>query len=543
MALEIVDGFAILTEFVPDYLNFPTNSPEYIAATKWQAKQAAGAKARQPKPSGTSVGGVSLPGVQAPSSAIFRPEATVAKAKAKTAAEQKKANDKAKAAGAALPFPNATQQQETPDRTRPSGILGSDRQVASDTRPTRPAMTRPIATPTDPTPDPTPKPPTKVTSASANAGEAADKVKESKKVISNKTLDSAGLEKLGINRAVLKYMKENYPQDYERVRKLIDNGLQDKNLTQPERDRIAVEFKNTDYYRKATTEKNRTKIGAYFIENGMDTISNAATIDRLTSDVFLKRTNTIEQAFNEIRNLAAEKLGLLTSPDENKRKIGAAMVDGGQSFLKAANPYITLYATTLDIPAAEFDPFEDNSFLNSFRDAVSFADFETKIKADPRYIMSIKGRQAMDATKLGLQRLTRGLGLGYNPEQLETQAQNVVSGKQTFEQIEYSLRSIAGEAFPMFKDRILAGETVTSIASPYVSSMSRILEMPDASIDVSDPNSQVRKALIGDGKMPKPLWQFEQELFKDARWQYTSNARETMDRVSMDILQRFGVMG
>jgi hypothetical protein len=290
-------------------------------------------------------------------------------------------------------------------------------------------MTTPVATPTatptstlTPTPTPTPK----VTSASANASEAADKVKESKKVISDKTLDSAGLEKLGINRAVLKYMKENYSEDYEKVKKLIDNGLQDKNLTQPERDRIAIAFKNTDYYKKATTEKNRTKIGAYFIENGMDTISNAATIDRLTSDVFLKRTNTIEQAFNEIRKLAAEKLGLRTSPDENKRKIGAAMVDGGQSFLKAANPYITLYATTLDIPAAEFDPFEDNSFLNSFRDAVSFADFETKIKADPRYIMSIKGRQAMDTTKLGLQRLTRGLGLGYNPEQLETQAQNTL---------------------------------------------------------------------------------------------------------------------
>jgi hypothetical protein len=39
------------------------------------------------------------------------------------------------------------------------------------------------------------------------------------------------------------------------------------------------------------------------------------------------------------------------------------------------------------------------------------------------------------------------------------------------------------------------------------------------------------------------LWQFEQELFKDARWQYTSNARDTVDRISTDILQRFGVMG
>ena len=375
-------------------------------------------------------------------------------------------------------------------------------------------------------------------SASATTTEAAGKAKQI-----NRWQESTQIQKLGINEAVVQYMKENYPNDWAKIKAQIDNALQDKNLTQPELDRITVEFKKSDYYKKAQVEKNRTKIGAYFIENGLDTISNAAEIDRLTSDVFVRKVNTLEQAQAEIRRTSAERLGLLNSLDENKRKIGAAMIDGGQSFRQAANPYIAAYAALLDIPVNEFDPFEDSSFLNAFNNSTSFADFQVKAKSDSRYIMSLKGRQEMDQTKLGLQRLTRALGLGYNPQQLESQAQNIVSGKTTFEQIEYSLRSIAGEAFPSFKDRILAGDTIENIASPYVSSMSRILEIPDGSIDISDPNNEIRKALIGDGKIPKPLWQFEQDLFKDARWQYTSNARDTVDRVSMDIMQRFGVMG
>jgi hypothetical protein len=41
----------------------------------------------------------------------------------------------------------------------------------------------------------------------------------------------------------------------------------------------------------------------------------------------------------------------------------------------------------------------------------------------------------------------------------------------------------------------------------------------------------------------KPLWEFEQELFKDSRWQYTSNARQKLDGITIDVMGRFGVIG
>jgi len=303
-------------------------------------------------------------------------------------------------------------------------------------------LTTAVGTPT--TKEPPPEPPADtpqgdLSSASTDTAEAADK-----KNIVNNVNDSADLEKLGINRAVLRYMKENYPDDYAKIKPLIDNTLSDKNLTQNELDRISVEFKKSEYYKKSTVEKYRTEIGSYFITNGLDTVTNSALIDQFTSDVYLKKTSTPETAEAEIRKLAVERLGLSTSQDTNKQRIAAAMIDGGQTFLQAAAPYIQAYATTLEIPANEFDPLSDNAFLNAFNGSTSFADFQVKVKSDPRYAMSMKGRQEMDQTKLNLQRLTRALGLGYNPQQLESQALNVVAGKTTFEQIEYSLRSKQG---------------------------------------------------------------------------------------------------
>jgi hypothetical protein len=430
------------------------------------------------------------------------------------------------------------------------GVPGAGRNV----QPTTPAGT---VTPTGPTGPDAPQQVTATATATATAAAgigagagAGTKTPKAPKTSAAKTtkekqeLGRDAVIQAGINQAVVQYMKENYPNDWAEIKKLRDLAIQNGVIEPNELTRIANAFKNTTYWKNAAVENNRTAIGAYLIANGLDSISNAGLIDKLTEDVYVTGVMTLQQAQAQIRRDAVAKLGL-TGPDADpsKIKIAQAMIDGGQTFMTAAGDYIDFYTKTTDTPLNEFDPFEDKGFLSAFTQSKSLTDFAQKIKATPTYVNSDKGRREINGVKLQLQQLTRGLGLGYNPEQLEQQAVNIASGRETFQQLEFSLRSIAGEAFPMFKDRILAGETVSQIASPYVSSMSRILEIPDSAIDLSDPSNEIRKALIGDGKVAKPLWQFEQELFKDARWQFTSNARDTMDRVSMDILQRFGVMG
>jgi hypothetical protein len=538
VAIEIIDGQRIETDFILEYLKRPEGDPVRVAAEKWQAQQEAGVRSRQPKGTATTVAGVPI---ERRDIKPLGPSVDPLSAKKRTAAEQKKANDKAKAAGAALPFPEAAKAEArttTPYEERKAGratvTTGTAKPVKTDTIADPATTDVPADVPAD-TPVVTPpgdKPP------------VPPKGKKTT-VVDVKTANEEQLTKAGINQAVVQYMKENYPDDWKEIKLLRDSATKtDGKIDENELRRIKTAFENTQYFKNAVRENNRTTIGAYFILNGIDTASSAALIDKLTDDVYVNKITTIQQAQAQIRRNAVDRLGLnRPDADPDKRKIAQAMIDGGQAFTVAAAKYVSEYTDLMGIPLNQFDLFEDQGFLNAFLDSTSLNDFKIKAKSSPTYTNTAIGRQEINAAKLRLQGLSRSLGLGYNPEQLEQQAANIVAGRQTYEQLEFNTRSIAGEAFPMFKDRILAGESIANIAAPYTRSMSSILELPESSLDISDPNSEIRKALIGDGKTPKPLWQFEQELFKDARWQYTSNARDTMDRVSMDILQRFGVMG
>ena len=41
--------------------------------------------------------------------------------------------------------------------------------------------------------------------------------------------------------------------------------------------------------------------------------------------------------------------------------------------------------------------------------------------------------------------------------------------------------------------------------------------------------------------MLMPIWQFEQELRNDPRWEYTDNARATVDSLSLKVLRDWGM--
>jgi hypothetical protein len=75
--------------------------------------------------------------------------------------------------------------------------------------------------------------------------------------------------------------------------------------------------------------------------------------------------------------------------------------------------------------------------------------------------------------------------------------------------------------------------------------MSDILEIPDTAIDLFDP--QIRSAMaytLPDGKVgTKSIYDFERQLRKDDRWQYTNKAREQAASVATTVLRDFGFMG
>lgn len=107
------------------------------------------------------------------------------------------------------------------------------------------------------------------------------------------------------------------------------------------------------------------------------------------------------------------------------------------------------------------------------------------------------------------------------------------------------LANMAASAFPSLAEQIKGGQTVADIASPYKQAMGQILEVNPDSVDLFDPT--IRSALSGVGKDGKPalksIWQFENDLRKDPRWDKTQNAQDQAMTTANSILQSFGLIG
>jgi hypothetical protein len=89
------------------------------------------------------------------------------------------------------------------------------------------------------------------------------------------------------------------------------------------------------------------------------------------------------------------------------------------------------------------------------------------------------------------------------------------------------------------KQLIAQGTDLETIYSPYRARMASILEMDPAAIDLNDPT--LRMAIGPDKEMT--LYDFQRQLRKDNRWQYTNNARSEAADVTTTVLKNFGFMG
>jgi hypothetical protein len=164
---------------------------------------------------------------------------------------------------------------------------------------------------------------------------------------------------------------------------------------------------------------------------------------------------------------------------------------------------------------------------------------------DLKAIGAFTGR--LGGTPLGqvesLKSYANSFGMTYQQKDYDSWSRNIFSGTATIEDLQAKVRQDAASAFPAYSDQINKGVSVDALASAYKSSMANILEIDPDSVGYNDPT--LRKALqyIGtDGKpATKPLWQFEKELRSDSRWEYTNNARNTIDSLSLKVLRDWGL--
>ncbi len=143
-----------------------------------------------------------------------------------------------------------------------------------------------------------------------------------------------------------------------------------------------------------------------------------------------------------------------------------------------------------------------------------------------------------------LKQYARSYGLSYNDAKFNQWGSDIFAGNITTSEIQKAIQTEAASAYPAFSDQIQKGVSLDALSSAYKSSMANIFEIDADSIGYND--ATLRKAMqyIGpDGKPAvKPLWEFENDLRSDARWQFTNNARESVDSLQYKVMKDWGLI-
>lgn len=118
---------------------------------------------------------------------------------------------------------------------------------------------------------------------------------------------------------------------------------------------------------------------------------------------------------------------------------------------------------------------------------------------------------------------------------------NMTLGSQTFEDVKSDLRRtyLAG-MYPAWADRIEQGFDPEQIFEPYRDTARRLLEVDDISFDDPVLKSALQRTDASGKPVQMPLYEFEQQIRKDPRWDKTDNAYEVYANIGTNLLRTFG---
>jgi hypothetical protein len=197
-----------------------------------------------------------------------------------------------------------------------------------------------------------------------------------------------------------------------------------------------------------------------------------------------------------------------------------------------------LVTSGVKINMADFDSLAKNAYERGLDDN----QFDELIRFSGK-ITGFGGDILGDTSSLKSYANSFGVGKYLGQAYWDQKSRDLFTGTTTLDDIKAEIRGTAASAFPGYSDQINNGITVDSIASAYKGAMANILERDADSITFEDPTLRAALQYIGpDGKpATKPLWQFEKELRSKPEWEYTNNARDTIDSLSLKVLRDWGL--
>lgn len=144
-----------------------------------------------------------------------------------------------------------------------------------------------------------------------------------------------------------------------------------------------------------------------------------------------------------------------------------------------------------------------------------------------------------------LKQFADAYGISYDANKYNAWASQLFAGTTTMADLKLAIQTEAASAFPAYADQIMKGTTMDAISSSYKASMAQFLEIDPDMIGYTDPKLRAALQYVDPttGKPSAlPLWQWEKQVKADPRWQYTNNARDTVDGMQYKVLKDWGLI-
>lgn len=133
--------------------------------------------------------------------------------------------------------------------------------------------------------------------------------------------------------------------------------------------------------------------------------------------------------------------------------------------------------------------------------------------------------------------LNNNAGKVLNQNQINGYVQKILTNELLENDVLDSIRRASASKYARFSDRIIAGEDIQDIATPWLNMATQLLERPN--IDLED--NLMLDALTSNKY--ESLSDFKKAIKNDPRWQTTDNARSEYFNVGKRILEDFGLLG
>ncbi len=295
----------------------------------------------------------------------------------------------------------------------------------------------------------------------------------------------------------------------------------------------------------------------------IDAVKDPATAeDDMKPDEFLRRLNSSEwmvrnadtyskrdaqrREFNDLLSKYETQLSAADTQDKKdaiNKKIGELKSNSAYARgLAATKAFVEKTAGGL---IGTLSPEQLDSFVKRMYDSANDKDANI-INKELSYLINYKpgstlgGSTGEELTDLRKTAAANGFDLDKDfGASINTWLQRLAMGEsvETFKNV---IRSQAKLGLPDKVANLLdQGLDLDAIYSPYKKLMAATLEVTPDSIQLNDPT--LRSAIGPDREMS--LYDFQRALRKDARWQYTDNAREDVSNSALKVLQDFGFQG